>query len=41
MTDTATDRTAAATPARARTSAGRLGVIVAALAGLLLTNLAI
>lgn len=41
MTDTETEQVTEPTPARARTAAGRLAVIAAALAGLLITNLAI
>jgi fermentation-respiration switch protein FrsA (DUF1100 family) len=41
MTDTKTGQPTAASPTRASTNTGRLGVIAAALAGLLLTNLAI
>lgn len=41
MTDTTTRQHTAASPTRARTNTGRLAVIAAVLAGLLLTNLAI
>jgi hypothetical protein len=41
MTGTATDESTATSPTRSRTNAGRLAVIAAALAGLLLINLVI